>query len=102
MAQFYNCVATIMTYQLQSLCLNSILDLTDFICDVGVRFSSINPLKQSYYKVTFDFLYKVKINMIYKYCTSVQVILNKYVFLVECLILLLDAERYTAVVKQMR
>lgn len=40
--------------------------------------------------------------MIYKYCTSVQVILNKYVFLVECLILLLDAERYTAVVKQMR
>ncbi|XP_069698472.1 dynein axonemal heavy chain 7 [Periplaneta americana] len=35
MTRFYNCVATIMSYQLQSLCLNSISDYTNFICDVG-------------------------------------------------------------------
>jgi len=38
MEEFYNCVATIMTHQLQSLCLNSISDFTKFICDERVRF----------------------------------------------------------------
>lgn len=33
---FYECVATLMSYQLQCLCLNSIEDFTSFIMDIGV------------------------------------------------------------------
>lgn len=41
--RFYDCVGAIMTFQLQSLCLNSILDFTHFILDIGVRiFSTLN------------------------------------------------------------
>ncbi|CAG2064756.1 unnamed protein product, partial [Timema podura] len=33
--RFYNCVASLMTYQLQCLCISSIEDYTHFICNVG-------------------------------------------------------------------
>jgi hypothetical protein len=36
MKRFYNCLACIMTYNLQTLCLKSMKDFTDYILDVGV------------------------------------------------------------------
>lgn len=36
MKRFYNSVATIMTFQLQSLCMNSLRDFIDYITDVKV------------------------------------------------------------------
>lgn len=37
MKKFYNCVATIMTFQLQSLCLNSLKDFVNYMLDVKVK-----------------------------------------------------------------
>jgi len=53
MEQFYSCVATIMTHQLQSLCLNSISDFTKFICDERVRFCRVSSLKRVNMELTF-------------------------------------------------
>lgn len=38
MKHFYNCLACIMTYNLQTLCLKSMAEFTDYILDVGVWF----------------------------------------------------------------
>lgn len=35
MESFYNCVANIMAYQLQTLCLNSLYEYTYYLCDYG-------------------------------------------------------------------
>ncbi|XP_014284130.1 dynein axonemal heavy chain 7 isoform X1 [Halyomorpha halys] len=35
MHHFYECISTLMSYQLQMLCLDSVEDYTNFICDVG-------------------------------------------------------------------
>lgn len=40
--RFYDCLAELMTFQLQSLCLASISDYTHFICDVGVSKSLVD------------------------------------------------------------
>lgn len=37
MRHFYNCLACIMTYNLQTLCLKSMQEFTNYIKDVGVR-----------------------------------------------------------------
>lgn len=37
MKKFYNCLSCIMTYNLQTLCLKSMADFTEYILDVGVR-----------------------------------------------------------------
>lgn len=42
--KFYNCVATIMKYHLQSLCLNSLSEYTYFLHDIGVRNLNIIPI----------------------------------------------------------
>lgn len=40
MESFYNAVASIMTYQLQTLCLKSLFDYVSYITDVKVRLIS--------------------------------------------------------------
>lgn len=37
MKRFYNCLACIMTYNLQTLCLKSMREFTEYILDVGVK-----------------------------------------------------------------
>lgn len=44
MASFYNSVATMMTYQLQNLCLKSLYDYVTYITDVKVISSSFKKL----------------------------------------------------------
>lgn len=41
---FYNCVATLMKYHLQRLCLNSLAEYTNFLHDIGVRISKFLTL----------------------------------------------------------
>ena len=36
---FYECVATLMSLQLQNLCLESVEDYSNFICDIGASVS---------------------------------------------------------------
>lgn len=35
--RFYNCVAALMTQQLEDMCIRSLKTFADFICDYGVR-----------------------------------------------------------------
>lgn len=52
MKHFYNCLASIMTYNLQTLCLKSMYEFTEYIMDVGV--CSLNVV----FKILmFDLLY---------------------------------------------
>lgn len=42
MKRFYNSVSTIMTFQLQSLCMNSLRDFMHYVTDVKVYFCGIS------------------------------------------------------------
>jgi hypothetical protein len=57
---FFECIATIMTTQMQQLCISSINDFTEFLCDTKVMANIKNFRQKSYFFLYANFIVKAK------------------------------------------